>query len=437
MKVTRGMQRKSQKLARRRSIVGGNALVAGIDLAKRESIVLFLRASDKARLATLRVPTTREGLLEVVRRGQRLLAQQGMERLVVGMESTGHFWKVMARAAEEAGVSYVLVQPLILARSRELDDMTQDKTDLRDAGLIAELVSDLRFTEVQLETDEVWARLRMLAEARNQRSIERRAALNEQRSLLELIWPQLPVAMRDLNGRHFQAALSLGLTPDEIADMSLREFTQRLRSEYGIRYFRPALAERVWTSAGVSPTYAETPAAVLRLRLAAERIRAADQSCRVLEEEMVQLFENTGLGWLRGQLKGLGSVLLLNLLAICGDPRRYDSGRCLVKLAGMNPTERSSGEQQVDGGIHRRGRPSLRFIAHQAAVNLVNHHPDFRRRFELLTSRNKDRLTNKQAYIAVACKLLRTLWALAVTGRPYDGATARGERRPGGLSRVA
>ena len=36
-----------------------------------------------------------------------------------------------------------------------------------------------------------------------------------------------------------------------------------------------------------------------------------------------------------------------------GDPRRLDDARCLPKLAGSNPTERSSGKTQAPGGIHR------------------------------------------------------------------------------------
>ena len=97
----------------------------------------------------------------------------------------------------------------------------------------------------------------------------------------------------------------------------------------------------------------------------------------------------------------------------------------MVKLAGSNPTERSSGEQQASGGIHRRGRPLLRLLAHQAAVCPVRHHPDFEARFTELTTRPHRPLHPKQAYLAVANKLPRTLWAMAVSGQPYRRALAR------------
>src|SRR5581483_590200 len=103
---------------------------------------------------------------------------------------------------------------------------------------------------------------------------------------------------------------------------------------------------------------------------------------------------------------------------------------CLAKLAGSNPTERSSGVRLGSGPSSRRGRPSLRLIAYQAAVDLVRHNPDFRARLEALIPRPERPLSKPAAYIAVANKLLRTLWVLARTGAPYRSEIARGEVRP-------
>lgn len=55
----------------------------------------------------------------------------------------------------------------------------------------------------------------------------------------------------------------------------------------------------------------------------------------------------------------------------------------------------------------------------------MRHHPDFEARFTELTTRPHRPLDKKQAYAAVANKLLRTLWALAVTGQPYQRALPR------------
>lgn len=53
------------------------------------------------------------------------------------------------------------------------------------------------------------------------------------------------------------------------------------------------------------------------------------------------------------------------------------------------------------------------------------HNPDFKAGFLALTQRQNRPLEKKQAYIAVGNKLLRTLWALAVTGQPYRSQLAK------------
>ncbi len=428
MKTTRGMQRRSAKLARRAEIVDGETLIAGIDLAKRESVVLFTRNRDRARLGTLRIPTSAGGVVELQRRAVDLQSRHGLPRLVLGMEPTGHYWKIVAKAARDLNLPYVLVQSFTLARSREFDDLTRDKTDLRDAGLIADLVAERRFTEVQLQTG-VWAELRLYAEAREQRCTERSAGLHEQRALLEWVWPALLERVPDLSGCHLQATLRLGLTPVEIGGLSRAQFTKRLRGEQRGRRFLIGMAKRIWEAAPLTAAGDELAATVLRWQLAGQRIQLAEQAIATLESRMATAFESTELAWLRGQIRGLGDVLLITLLALTGDPRRFDDSGCLPKLAGSSPTERSSGESTAAGGIHRRGRRTLRLAAYQAAHCLVRHNPDFGRRYVALVQRPHQPLKKKPAMVAIANKLLRTLWAMAVNGQPYDSAVARGEVR--------
>jgi transposase len=416
MQVTRGMRRQSMKLARRRERLPADALIAGVDLAKKESVVVFVRASDRARVGKIRMSTDREGTERLVARGRELVAEHGTGPLVIAMEPTSHFWKPVARAAEAAGVGYVLVQGFVVATGRELDDLTRDKTDARDAVLIADLAAELRFTETRLP-EGPWAELDLLADARDARRVERAAALQEVRALLELVWPGLLRACPSLDGTHLQALLRTGLTPGQVAALPARRFEALLRRHHHGRFLR-------WMAGRLH-------AAALRWRLAAERVALADVAITDLDRRMVELLELTGYGWLRGQVRGLGDPTLAALLALTGDPARFDDARCLVKLAGSNPTERSSGERQAAGGIHRRGRPVLRYVAYHAAVCLVRHEPEFRRRYLELTDRGrKNRLEPKQAYMALANKLLRTLWSMATSGQGYQPAIARGEVRP-------
>ena len=221
MQVTRGMRRRSEKQARRRERLPADALIAGVDLAKKEAVVVYVRASDRARVGKLVVSSDPAGRARLIARGRELAAAQGTGPLVVAMEPTSHFWKPLARAAEAAGIGYVLVQGFVVAHARELDDLTRDKTDTRDATLIADLAAELRFTETRL-AEGPWAELEMLVAANDARRIERAACLQEMRTLLELAWPGLLAACPDLAGTHLQALLRTGLTPQQVAALPAR-----------------------------------------------------------------------------------------------------------------------------------------------------------------------------------------------------------------------
>jgi transposase len=393
-------------------------------------VVTFIAAEDRRRLGRLRIPTDRDGARQVCRRGAELRERHGLGPLVAAMEPTSHFWKIVGRALEQEHVECVFVQSFVVAKSRELDNLTRDKTDARDAALIADLAADLRFTDTRLP-EKPWAELGLLAECRNSRVRERSAALQEQRALLELAWPGLLAACPDLTGCHLQVLLRAGLAPQQVARLPRARLRALVRR--GVepdRRFSPAMAERLRRAAAGVEALPETGAAAVRWRLAAERIALADRAIADLDRRLGELLDAAGYGRLRGAIPGLGDVTLANLLAFTGDPARFDDARCLAKLAGSNPTERSSGEREAPGPISRRGRPTLRVIVYQAAVNLVRHNPDFRARFEALVGRPGRPLARPAAYVAVGNKLLRTLWVLALTGAPYRSEIARGEVRP-------
>ena len=81
-------------------------------------------------------------------------------------EPTGHRWKALMGLADGAGHGFCCVQSLAVARAREGDDYTRDKTDHRDAYLIGKLVIRLD-CYLPERADEAWARLRHLGARRS------------------------------------------------------------------------------------------------------------------------------------------------------------------------------------------------------------------------------------------------------------------------------
>ena len=70
----------------------------------------------------------------------------------MGLEPTGHYWLPLAEFLHREGIKFVLVNPYHVKKSKELDDNSPTKTDIKDARVIAQLVKDGRYSEPNLLT---------------------------------------------------------------------------------------------------------------------------------------------------------------------------------------------------------------------------------------------------------------------------------------------
>ena len=122
-------------------------------------------------------------------------AGAGFSSVTVACEPTGHRWRVLDQLAAGRGLALVCVQPLLVYRAREGEDLTRDKSDPKDAVLIARLASELRCYEPE-RADAVWARLRHLGARRSQLTTGATAAVNQIRDLAECAWPAVLSASR-------------------------------------------------------------------------------------------------------------------------------------------------------------------------------------------------------------------------------------------------
>jgi hypothetical protein len=115
-------------------------------------------------------------------------AAAGFSGLTVACEPTGHRWKALMGLADAAGHGFCCVQSLAVARAREGDDYTRDKTDHRDACLIGKLVIRLDCCLPE-RADETWARLRHLGARRFALVADVISCMQQVGDLLACAWP--------------------------------------------------------------------------------------------------------------------------------------------------------------------------------------------------------------------------------------------------------
>src|SRR5215469_1281607 len=135
------------------------------------------------------------------------LPRGGFAGATVSCEPTGHRWRVLGQLAADRGMSFVCVQPMLSSWARRSEDLTFDKTDEKDAVLIARLTAQLR-CYVPEPVDETWGRLRHLGARREQLLTSIVSEIQQVRALLECVWPAaLECAQQPFRSKTWTAAM--------------------------------------------------------------------------------------------------------------------------------------------------------------------------------------------------------------------------------------
>jgi transposase len=206
--LTRGDRNRNRKIAVLRQVVARDRAVLAVDLGEdKQAAVLVDHEGRVLARKTARAKAHQLGGLLEWAAGQA--ARAGFGGLVVACEPTGHRWKALMGLADAAGHGFCCVQPVAVARSREGDDYTRDKTDHRDAYLIGRLAVRLE-CYLPERADQAWARLRHLGARRSALAGDVVAGRQQIGDLLACAWPAaLGAAARPLRSVTWLAALGV------------------------------------------------------------------------------------------------------------------------------------------------------------------------------------------------------------------------------------
>ncbi|HZZ97662.1 MAG TPA: transposase [Jatrophihabitantaceae bacterium] len=161
--------------------------IVGIDLADKKQMVVVTDHDSKV-LARKTFRCRAWDLGAALDRAKDRAAAKRWVSVTVACEPTGHRWRVLGQLAADRSMPLVCVQPMLTSWARRSEDLTSDKTDEKDAVLIARLTAQLR-CYVPEAVDETWGRLRHVGARREQLIVEMVSQVQQIRALLECVWP--------------------------------------------------------------------------------------------------------------------------------------------------------------------------------------------------------------------------------------------------------
>jgi transposase len=419
-----------------RLLVPGQNAIAGIDLAE-DNQALVVTDHDSKVLAR-RSPRCKAWQLgEVLDWAVAKAQARGFESVTVACEPTGSRWMHVQQACAERGLNFVCVQTLVTHNARVAEDYTRDKSDQKDAVLIARLAAELRCYRPEV-IEEEWATLRYLGQRRDALVTEALRCRQQITDRLALAWPAaLSAATAPLESVTFLACLQVVADRcdgdlGKLRGYGLAEFTQIVRGVLP-RWGGQRICHRIVAAfhAALGNSRGAVPArrrGALKLagHALADLRRARELQSRI-EAEMIAQLDVLGVADVLASIEGLSLPVAACILAEIGDPGRFGSSRALVKHAGVAPCDNSSGNSAGQARISRRGRPVLRKAAWRGTWAMIHGaNPVLAARYAHLTSRDTGKLAKGQAHIACMATLLRWIYSVITSRTAWDRRVAAG-----------
>jgi transposase len=371
-------------------------LLVGLDIAQAEHVVHLRHAHTRVVVPTLTIPNSTQGFAQLWARIEQAQRATGCREVVCGLEPTGTYHEAVATFLETQGADVVLVSSAVAYWNRRTQDGTWDKHDPKDAANCADLLEQGKVLFYS-QPDGPLAELRRLVRCLRRARTELAACKARWRTTLR---PVLGPMGEPLPSRLW-AELPAGLQAWE-------------RAAPG----RPALAK------GRLPLGLATACADL-----AAQVTAVQARIRMIEEALTPLAERLPAYALLRTIPGIGPTVGAILLAEIGDIAWFTKFSQLRKLAGLDIVRVQSGQFTGQARISKCGRGLLRWALYHAAMGLARTTAGRARLAALKAKRQGDRYAGFKAIVELAAKVLRIVWGVWRSGRPYDPLRTGGLRR--------
>lgn len=419
-----------ERLNKKLEAITFETLIVGVDIAKHNQWARFVDCRGIEHNKALKFENNRNGFNAILTRIYEICKQEDFNKVIVGMEPTGHYWKAFANfLLKQAKITVVLVNPYHTQRAKELDDNSQTKSDKKDALTIARLVKDGRYFETYLPHD-VYAELRGLTTTRHSMNKRKKSIINTITAVLDEYFPEYGTVFKQpFKGKASMHLLKVCPIPKFILELGedgvLDEIKKAVKKTVG-RKKAAQLIEAAKDSIGVD--YGEK-AARFKIQQLMEELELITNQLKSVEEEMSEALKKTEIAEYLMSIPGIGVVSLATCLGELGDPLRFENARQMSRLAGYNLIEDSSGKNKSGTCISKRGRKNLRSVLYQISLTMVANNKELRQLYDYLKTRENNPLKKMQALVVISKKVLTLIFTLSKKKAYYEPELVFGSYR--------
>jgi transposase len=399
-------------------------LIVGVDIGKKKHVARAVDDRGRELAKLLSFTNTKKGFDQLLFWIRSIQKFHSKPHVLFGMEPTGHYWLNLAYYLKRHQIKVVVVQPLHVQRTRELDDNSPTKNDVKDAYVIARLIQGARYSEAYLPED-AFADLRTAMKLRDQLTRDLIRTEGRVHRWLDQYFPEFLTVFKDWKGKAALQSLRHFPLPGDVQRLSVEQIVeiwrQQVQRTVGLKRAEQ-LMEAAQQSIGLK---IGLDLARMEIQFLLQQVDMIQQQLNELDEQIKALLDQIPGAQEMQSIPGVSFLTVAGFLAEVGDLRRFAHPRQIQRLAGLNLKEYSSGKHKGKTYITKRGRARLRAFLYRSILPLVNQNPEFKAFHEYYVSRRKNPLRRKQSLIALCCKLIRILYVIGVRKEFYNPVKLR------------
>lgn len=398
--------------------INEHTLIIGIDIAKSFHYAIAIDERGRELSKSWLVAQSAQGFEKFYDKLIELMKIHGKTTVYVGFEPTGHYWMNLASFLKDRGIPTVLVNPMHVKKSKELDDNSQSKNDQKDARVIAKLIPQGNYS-VQRTMSEDDHELRQGSAFRTRLQETITSVKNRIRRWMDLYFPEFEEVYKGL-GVQACALLRLVPLPSDVRNTTYDKLVAELKTQ-GLKALRKDALSRLFEVAEHSIGLTYSPV------MARNEIHALLDQYHMLEDQLEAITaELTEIARRLPEFKYLVSIpgisenTVMELIAQTGSLKLYDNPRQLIKHAGLTLATNSSGKYDGQKRISKRGRRRLRALLYKAVFPLIRNNQAFMKLYEYYRTRKENPLAGKEAIVVLCSKLLKIFHGLSQHQKDFD-----------------
>lgn len=365
----------------------------------------------------------RTGAIErVLLRCRTLAKEAGLEEVTVLCESSGGLERKLLLTARRLGFQTKLINPEHVSKLKVVESNDAGKTDHKDPRVM-HMIARMGKTRVDRQVPERYRRIRRLTDYYDDEEDFVTATRTRIHALIRELFPDYDKKARftfDTTGAALLKAY--GFNPYRIARAGYTRFQRKMKNY--TKYVRFETLKELFTAAEQSARYrrSEAEVALMERRLSElwrdyEEHTARQQELRRQIEDLGEELQQSGAVPRLDQLVGVSLFNLTRVVGQSGPLTDFHSKRVLLRYAGLNLYERSSGTYKGQTRISKKGRVMLRKMLARAV------YPITQRKYlygAYYRRKREEGMPAIKARVAVMRKFLGLLYALVRGGEAFD-----------------